>query len=291
MDLSYVECTPSSLDDSLPTVLLIHGLDSSSHTWRSIQPLLPCCSVAIDCRGCGRSPLGNPKEFTTEQVVDDVKRLVDNHKLLHGVEKKPFVILGHSMGGRIAMSYAAKHPRDVAALVVEDMDIRRRSVTSNFVPLVEDLALDFNREFDSADDALKSFSEVGYPRDMASRWIEEGRIYPKETDDKNSKWWSDVNPAFRLLCYRHYFDSNSGEESWMEIASKTEDFGQFPVMLMVAGIGTVCEESSVQAMVESMGERLSLSRYPQGKHSIHNSARESFMKDFVRMIRDASDRK
>uniref|UniRef100_A0A7R9Z0U3 AB hydrolase-1 domain-containing protein n=1 Tax=Pseudictyota dubia TaxID=2749911 RepID=A0A7R9Z0U3_9STRA len=287
MDLAYIECSPSS-DSSLPTVLLIHGLDSSSHTWRSIQPLLPSRSVALDCRGCGRSPMGDVDDFTTENVVDDVKRLVESHRFLHGSDKKPFVLLGHSMGGRIAMSYAAKYPADVAALVIEDMDIRRRPVSSNFIPLVEHLALNFHREFESENAALKSFAEVGYPEYMVLRWIKEGRIYRKEPDQQESKLWSDVNPAFRLLCYRQFFDSDCGEKSWNALAANGKNPEQFPITLMVAGVGTVCDESSVDDMVELMGDKLTVNRYPQGKHSIHNTARESFMKDLVEIIENAA---
>jgi len=43
----------------------------------------------------------------------------------------PFVIVGHSMGGRIAMSVASQYLELVKALVIEDMDIRTRPMEMN----------------------------------------------------------------------------------------------------------------------------------------------------------------
>ena len=298
--LSFVECVPPVPDPKSPAVLLIHGLDSSAHTWKSVQPLhLPhCASVAVDCRGCGRSPLGDPDDFTTESVVEDIKRLADSHKLLlggsgdddgiSGGQNRRLVLVGHSMGGRIAMCYAAKYPDDVAALVVEDMDIRRRAVSSNPMTLDKDMALSFGREFNSEEDALKAFTEVGYAHNMVSRWIDEGRIYKRISD---GKIWSDVHPAFRLLCYRHFFDSGSGKDVWKSIADNpcrgTSKAKQtFPIHLMVAGTDdTVCDQASIQRMKEIMGNRLNIKIYLKARHSIHNSAREEFVEDLIQIIK------
>lgn len=233
--------------------------------------------------------MGEVDDFTTDNIVEDVKRLVENHIYLNGSkERRRFVLVGHSMGGRVAMSYAAKYPSDVTALVIEDMDIMRRPVSSNVIPLVERSALNFDREFESANSALEAFIEVGYPKEMVSRWIDEGRIYPKEVDNDDSKWWSGVNPAFRLLCYRHFFATSSGENSWRAIALNEKGLAPFPVTLMVAGIGTVCAESSVQDMIELMGKRLTVKRYPEGKHSIHNTAQESFIDDLSQIVQSAA---
>ena len=68
------------------------------------------------------SELGDPNDFSPDALVEDVKSLVDYHPFLCD---KRFVLVGHSMGGRLAMCYAAKYPEHVSSLVIEDMDIRR----------------------------------------------------------------------------------------------------------------------------------------------------------------------
>ena len=136
---------------------------------------------------------------------------------------------------------------------------------------------------------------------MYTKWIDEGRIYEDKSDGSKYKFWSDVNPAFRALCYRTIFDSSSGTDSWRAIArnlhqkmnSGNEVNSAKVVHLMVAGIGTVCDEQDVEKMRQIMScvqERkyspLSIKTYAQGTHSIHNSAREEFMTDLSQIIND-----
>lgn len=301
VDLAYVESrgkesvsTTATDASAPPTTLLIHGLDSSSHTWRGVQQSLSTPSVAIDCRGCGRSALSDPKLFSPEAIVQDIKKLVDSHPLLRN---KKFVVVGHSMGGRVGMCYAATYPSDVASLIVEDMDIRRRSVGSNFIPNFDaEKAIAFDRLHQTMDGVRRSFTDIGYPADMLEKWIGEGRIYECEAKDDGDEedgsmksYWSDVNPAFRALCYETIFDSNSGTESWATIAEYLKRNGpnSIDVHLMVAGIGTVCDDASVEDMRKIMGEGLAVKMYSEGTHSIHNSAREEFMSDLERIIKEA----
>ena len=300
IDLAYVENQGqgSSASDSdggpttRPTTLLIHGLDSSSHTWRGVQQCLSTPSIAIDCRGCGRSELGDPQDFSPDAIADDIKRLADAHPLL---QDNKFVIVGHSMGGRIGMCYAAKYPGDVAALVVEDMDTRRRSVQSNFIPQFEEVkAIAFDRQQSSMDGLRDTFGEIGYPSDMVEKWIGEGRVYnvevEEEGNEKVQRVWSDVNPAFRALCYRTIFDSDCGTEAWSTIANhvKRTNHENIALYLMVAGIGTVCDDASIDNMKKTMGDCLSVKTYSEGTHSIHNSARNEFMADLKEVIEGLS---
>ncbi|KAL7547258.1 hypothetical protein ACHAWF_010580 [Thalassiosira exigua] len=292
LSISFVESYGNEKCDG-PTTLLIHGLDSSSQTWQGVQRSLSTPSVAIDCRGCGRSELGDPNKFSPEALVEDVKSLAQSHPLLSG---KRFVLVGHSMGGRVAMCYAAKYLDDVSALVVEDMDIRRRSVRSNFIQnFDEEKAIAFKRGHETLDSVKKDLENIGYPSDMYSKWIDEGRIY-EDKSGSGSRFWSDVNPAFRALCYRTIFDSTSGVDSWFAIADNLEQKSQnkatnAKLHLMVAGIGTVCDEKSIDEMRNCIpggsASALAVKTYPDGTHSIHNSAREEYMADLVQIINNA----
>mmetsp|Transcript_6315 Transcript_6315/g.14022 ORF Transcript_6315/g.14022 Transcript_6315/m.14022 type:complete len:702 (-) Transcript_6315:60-2165(-) len=287
LSLSYVESLGHDASDS-PTTLFIHGLDSSSQTWRGVQQALKTPSIAIDCRGCGHSDLGDEESFSPDALVEDVKSLVKTNRLLKG---KKIVLVGHSMGGRIAMMYAAKYPEDVSALVVEDMDIMRRSVESNFIQSFDERkAIAFDRSHTSLESVKEAFAEIGYPTDMLDKWIGEGRIEKKESGE----YWSGVNPAFRALCYRTVFDSYCGTDAWGEIVKHTTKEGEYKhnakIYLMVAGICSVCNEDSLQEMRESMSGNeglLSMTTYEEGTHSIHNTARNEFMNDLEAIITNA----
>lgn len=73
-------------------------------------------ALALDLRGHGESPLGDPHYFSVATLVADIREAVK----AHGVSQ-PFVLVGHSMGGRVVMRYAADYPEDIAALVIEDI--------------------------------------------------------------------------------------------------------------------------------------------------------------------------
>ncbi len=284
--ISYAENCPqqnNSANTDEPVTLFIHGLDSSSHTWRRVQERISSPSIAIDCRGCGNSDLGNPDDFTSDALVADVKSVVDSHPLL---QMKRFVLVGHSMGGRIAMCYAAKYPEDVSALVIEDMDIRRRKVESNFIPNFDETkALSFEKLHPNLDSLRKAFGEIGYPSDMIDKWVREGRVYEYGSE---GQYWSDVHPAFRALCYRRIFDSNIGSTCWNTISQHYANSNTVKVHLLVAGIGSVCEQESINEMIECMPATLSVKTYPTGYHSLHGSVMEEFLCDLQEIIADAN---
>ena len=196
------------------------------------------------------------------------------------------------------MCYAAKYPNDISQLVIEDMDIRRRSVDSNFIQNFDEVkAISFERGHATLDSLKKDLENIGYPVDMYSKWIDEGRIYEEKSENSKHKFWSDVNPAFRALCYRTIFDSNSGSDSWDTIARNMKEelesgneINNAKVHVMVAGIGTVCEVESLNDMRNNIPDPvLSMKTYSQGTHSIHNSVRDEFMTDLEQIICSAKN--
>mmetsp|Transcript_66535 Transcript_66535/g.110633 ORF Transcript_66535/g.110633 Transcript_66535/m.110633 type:complete len:158 (-) Transcript_66535:857-1330(-) len=107
-----------------PTAVLLHGLDSSKETWSGVladlhQNGYP--AIALDLRGHGESPLGCPTEFTPTALAQDVLAACE----AHGIGR--YVLVGHSMGGRVAMRTAALEMKSgrsqLAAVIIEDMDV------------------------------------------------------------------------------------------------------------------------------------------------------------------------
>ena len=162
-----VPSTASALQSTATEALIlffIHGLDSSSTTWTTFldckenSMALPYHrsfpSYCIDLRGHGGSDLGSAEQFTSEAVADDVLGFIST---ISGLNKPKVVIIGHSMGGRVAMLAAAKASRtDVAsklpfsieALVVEDMDVKIRPPPFNVTWGLGD----FDRKFGTFED-------------------------------------------------------------------------------------------------------------------------------------------
>ncbi len=98
-----------------PAVVMLHGLYGSGNNWRSIgqhaqdqhHVLLP------DLRNHGRSP--HSPEMDYRQMAADVVALLDAHAISQAS------VVGHSMGGKVAMAMALSAPERVARLMVVDI--------------------------------------------------------------------------------------------------------------------------------------------------------------------------
>lgn len=101
-----------SYDGPAGTPLLIaHGLFGSARNWGVIAKRLSQTRpvVAVDMRNHGSSPWHDTQSYT--DMADDLARVMN----------QPMDVLGHSMGGKAAMTLALRNPDDVKRLVVADI--------------------------------------------------------------------------------------------------------------------------------------------------------------------------
>ena len=101
--------------EGAPTVVLIHGLGASTYTYhRNLLPLADHFSVyALDLKGFGASD--KPGDgYGLDEMRDHVSGFLDTT----GVRRA--VVVGHSMGGEIALRLTLQQPERVQALVLID---------------------------------------------------------------------------------------------------------------------------------------------------------------------------
>lgn len=98
-----------------PPLLILHGLLGSSRNWMSVgQTLADSFNIfAIDLRNHGNSP--HAETHTYEEMIVDLEHWLLDKNI------DQFYLLGHSMGGKVAMGYACQHPDRVKGLIVEDI--------------------------------------------------------------------------------------------------------------------------------------------------------------------------
>ena len=98
-----------------PPVLLVHGITSSSRTWKSVMPRLSenHTVIAPDLLGHGRSskPQGDYSLGAYASGMRD---------LLVALDVPKATVVGHSLGGGIAMQFGYQFPDRVARLVLVD---------------------------------------------------------------------------------------------------------------------------------------------------------------------------
>ena len=95
-------------------IVFLHGMGTSAATWNRCMELLDdrFTVVAPDLLGHGDSPvLEDPSEYTRDRT------LVDVDDILAGLDAPP-VLVGHSLGGYLALAYAATRPDAVSGVVV-----------------------------------------------------------------------------------------------------------------------------------------------------------------------------
>ncbi len=103
-----------------PPVLLLHGIGASADDWDFQRPALePAHTVVrLDLRGHGRSAWR--RWFRIEDLADDAGALLDHLAL------GPTHVIGHSLGGAVALALALAQPDQVRSLTLANTFARWR---------------------------------------------------------------------------------------------------------------------------------------------------------------------
>jgi len=112
------------------TIVLIHGIgDEGARNWEKIIPVLAphYHVVAFDLPGLGRSEKNN-RLYSPKNYANFVKWVIDTYA------DGSVILLGHSMGGGIALRFAADYPESLSRLVLVDAaGILHRSVMTKYM--------------------------------------------------------------------------------------------------------------------------------------------------------------
>lgn len=112
-----MELNFKKLGSGQPMVIL-HGLLGTLDNWITLgrQFSENFTVYLVDLRNHGLSP--HSEEFTYDAMMQDVMGLFEAEGI-----KKP-ILLGHSMGGKVAMNLALNSPESIEKLIVADIDAK-----------------------------------------------------------------------------------------------------------------------------------------------------------------------
>jgi pimeloyl-ACP methyl ester carboxylesterase len=99
-------------------VILIHGLAASLHDWDDLVPELArhgYAAYALDLLGHGESAKPGSRTYEMDWVFDHLAAWIDSL----GLDQPP-VLVGHSLGGYLALDYARRFPARTRGLVLVD---------------------------------------------------------------------------------------------------------------------------------------------------------------------------
>ncbi|CAG9793397.1 unnamed protein product [Diatraea saccharalis] len=107
-----------------PRIITLHGGGYSGLSWalftEEITNMIHCQVVSMDIRGHGETQAKEPDDLSAETLVKDVEQVLQK---LYGDEMPPLILVGHSMGGAIAVraSHLSALQGYVQGLVVIDV--------------------------------------------------------------------------------------------------------------------------------------------------------------------------
>lgn len=115
IDLHFIDAAAPEADATKAPLVVLHGLLGSADNWRSHLKVWQQKRrvIAVDLRNHGRSP--HAEGMTYAELSRDVIELLARE----GVKRAH--ILGHSMGGKVAISLARTAPELAASLIVGDI--------------------------------------------------------------------------------------------------------------------------------------------------------------------------
>jgi haloalkane dehalogenase len=95
-------------------ILMVHGNPTWSYFYRNIIKFLSKSyrCIAIDHIGCGRSSKPQEYNYTLEQRITDLEKLVEHLKL------KDITLIVHDWGGAIGLGFATRHPDLIKKIVI-----------------------------------------------------------------------------------------------------------------------------------------------------------------------------
>ncbi len=139
-------------------LIVIHGLFGMSDNWSTLgRKFSKHFKVhLIDLRNHGRSP--HSTEFNYEVMCEDLIEYIEDYNL-----KKPLVI-GHSLGGKVAMKLAFTHAEILEKLLIADISPRRYNTNfhENLLKILYRLPLeDFERREDIEEILAETFENRG----------------------------------------------------------------------------------------------------------------------------------
>jgi len=121
-------------------VIILHGLFGISDNWVSIGRRLgeKFEVYILDQRNHGQSP--HSDTFNYYALVDDLYEFIEDHQLINPI------VVGHSLGGKVAMNFSLEHPHKVDKLIIVDMGIRQYSARQSHINIIKAmLDVDFSK--------------------------------------------------------------------------------------------------------------------------------------------------
>jgi len=138
-----------------PPIVLLHGITTA---WQAWMPVIPSLAMrwqvfALDLRGHGKSGRVSGRYRLQDYVADAASFLLMQ-------VKSPAAVIGHSLGGLVALGAAIPVPGHMSGLVIGDSPLYRESFLERIDPAYFPALRDLAASGASVDEIAKKFAEI-----------------------------------------------------------------------------------------------------------------------------------
>jgi len=161
-------------------LFVLHGLFGLSDNWTTAGKILSehFEVYLIDLRNHGSSP--HSDEWTYPATAEDINELMSDARgqMANGNEK--IILMGHSLGGKVAMQFASMYPEKLEKLIVVDMAPKDYPVSDrSFIDHLLEMDFEKIKSRKEADEKISSFIKEPAVRQLLSKnlyWNEEKKL-------------------------------------------------------------------------------------------------------------------
>uniref|UniRef100_A0A8C7LID2 Protein phosphatase methylesterase 1 n=1 Tax=Oncorhynchus kisutch TaxID=8019 RepID=A0A8C7LID2_ONCKI len=295
-DISFT-VAPISVGQHGPVLLLLHGGGHSALSWAVFTAVIynriNCRVVAMDLRAHGDTKVKNSDDLSAETMAKDIGKVVET---LYGENPPPIMMIGHSMGGAIAVhTAAANHVPSLLGLCVIDvvegtaMDalnsmqnfLRSRpktfksvenaiewSVKSGQIRNVESARVSMGGQVKKCEEPLNS---PGVSKSISDGIIEEEEEEEEEGESNHKRKKEDDQEKETL--YTWQIDLSKTEkywEGWFSGLSALFLSCPVPKLLLLAGVDRLDKDLTIG----QMQGKFQMQVLPQCGHAVHEDAPE-----------------
>ena len=250
-----------------PTILLVHGSRLHAHVWNDF------CRrfrdryriVAVDQRGHGDSGWCESRNYGLEDFYQDLLAVVTERNLGR------FTLIGHSLGGRVSMLFAERHPSHVDRLVLVDIAAGRPANIAPDADLSRIAETPPPRSFDTPEEACDYLGQIMFraPRYMIEESVRHGM---RRLDDGRYTWKYD--PAL--------LQRTRGAAPAVDLWSTVGRI-EAPTLLQYGAVSRVVDEPLAQRMAATM-PRCRIERIDEAGHALFTDQPDAFATSVGRFL-------
>jgi pimeloyl-ACP methyl ester carboxylesterase len=240
-----------------PDLVLLHGFTGHARSWDAFAEAMSdrYRVLALDQRGHGESAWAPDAKYGTDEMVLDLEAFVAAMGL------KRFTLLGLSMGGAVAFTYAGARPRELAALLIVDIG---PAIETGGMQRIQ-TGVQANDVFVSKDEAFAAARKAN-PRPPEAH--HRHRMDPSLMRTEDGRWTYRYDRAMRRAGGRGARDPEAG---WRAVANIN-----VPTLLIRGEESDILSPAVAERMIAAIpGSRLALVK--ESGHSVPLDAPDGFL--------------